>query len=372
MARVRIIDVARAAGVSLGTVSNALNHPSKVRPETRRLIEDAIRELGYVPNQSARLLAGGQNATIGLVLPRLNHGASLLIANGAEREARKLGFDLLIANADTDPELERHYMGYFMGIQVAGMLVQPADAEAWIPPAAASMPVVCLNARHDAPGCSVAAEHRAQGRLVTAHLIRQGATRIAVIGRAARQPMRLRLKGIRDALSERPDVTCEVLDAGEWNVSGDGYTLGEQLARRAPDQRPNAIIGLTDVLAAGALAGAAASGIAVPDELLVAGCDGNPLAWGGAVPLTTCAPVGYEIGRKGVQLLAEELERAQGAGRTDHGAPRHAGEPQPRQEIVRPFLLARASTGCPAATNAPGDLTSRVALIPELNLGAYL
>ena len=119
MAKVRIVDVAREAGVSLGTVSNALNHPEKVRPDTRRLIQEAIERLGYTPNQSARMLAGGRNATIGLVLPRLNHGPSLQIANGAHTEARRHGFDLLIANAD------RHIAGIEL-ISMDGRVVASA------------------------------------------------------------------------------------------------------------------------------------------------------------------------------------------------------------------------------------------------------
>ena len=59
MAKVKISDVAREAGVSLGTVSNALNHPEKLRPETLKLINETINRLGYLPNQSARQLAGG-------------------------------------------------------------------------------------------------------------------------------------------------------------------------------------------------------------------------------------------------------------------------------------------------------------------------
>ena len=133
MAKVKIIDVAREAGVSLGTVSNALNHPEKVRPDTRRLIQEAIDRLGYTPNQSARLLAGGRNTAIGLVLPRLNHGTTLQVANGAHAEALKLGYDLLIATSSNKRDLERHYLDYFMGTQVAGMLVQPAEIERWQP-----------------------------------------------------------------------------------------------------------------------------------------------------------------------------------------------------------------------------------------------
>ena len=110
MARVNISDVAREAGVSLGTVSNAINHPERVRPETRRLIEEAIERLGYLPNQSARLLAGGSNAVIGLVLPRLNHGCSVQIASGARNEAERAGLDLVSMNSNEHAEVESRYL----------------------------------------------------------------------------------------------------------------------------------------------------------------------------------------------------------------------------------------------------------------------
>ena len=118
MAKVKISDVAREAGVSLGTVSNALNHPEKLRPETLKLINETINRLGYLPNQSARQLAGGATKSFGLVLPRLDHGFSLQIASGAHNEARKHGYDLLIANADNDDILEDHYLRYFMGTRL--------------------------------------------------------------------------------------------------------------------------------------------------------------------------------------------------------------------------------------------------------------
>lgn len=386
MAKVRIGDVAREAGVSLGTVSNALNHPEKVRPETRKLIQEAIDRLGYTPNQSARLLAGGRNTAIGLVLPRLNHGTNLQVANGAHAEALRLGYDLLIATSSSDRDLERHYLNYFMSTQVAGVLVQPTDTPGWKPFPAVAAPTVYIGIHSDEPGLYVTADHRGQGRLIASHLVAKGADHIAIIGHASNQIMHLRLEGALEVAGDHPDIRFEVLDAGEGNVSGDGYSLGQQIARRPGDDRPEAVLALTDVLGAGAVAGITAAGLSIPDDIMVAGCGGNPLAWSGAISLTTSAPTGYEVGRKGVRLLVEAIdeqraeERVQtvrvrggaAAGQSrrtavlEENAPR---EPLTHWELVKPFLLVRESTGGPSALSVPGNLTH---VIPELNLGVYL
>ena len=146
------------------------------------------------------------------------------------------------------------------------------------------------------------------------------------------------------------------------------YLPYETLKRRV-------IIALSDVLATGAIAGIRAAGLSVPEDIRVAGCDGNPLAWSGAVSLTTCAPAGYEMGRKGVQLLVEMIEAEQEpqASHVRLGnrvqSPRTEDHPTRRIETVRPFLLERASTRGAAATTSSAHRSPQV---PETNLGAYL
>ena len=364
MAKVKISDVAREAGVSLGTVSNALNHPEKLRPETLKLINETINRLGYLPNQSARQLAGGATKSFGLVLPRLDHGFSLQIASGAHNEARKHGYDLLIANADNDDILEDHYLRYFMGTQMSGVMVQPMASPDWHP-AMTKMPVpiVHLDIHCSEPGYYVAADNEAQGRIIAELAIARGAHHIVVVGRAAFMQLTLRVLGIHKALALHPDIKIEVIDAGEWNTAADGYGIGAQIAERPADERPDFVVGLTDVLASGVISALVDKGIAVPGQVRVAGCDGNPLAWSGSVPLTTVAPPGYEIG------LMEQIENKAPA-KTKHV---HIGsaartvtavtaiEDINRQELVRPFLLERASTQASSQTDATA-----------INLGAYL
>lgn len=445
MARVNISDVAREAGVSLGTVSNAINHPERVRPETRRLIEEAIERLGYLPNQSARLLAGGSNAVIGLVLPRLNHGCSVQIASGARNEAERAGLDLVIMNSNENAEVERRYLRFCTGMQLAGVLVQPSTYRVSPPQHEPSVPVVYLGAL-GAP-CevlSVSADYRAQGRLVAEHVVACGARRVAVIGSASLPPLAERLAGIHSVGAEHPECSFEVLDEGSRCGSTDGARLGERLAKRASRERPDAIIGLADAIAAGAIQGVQAAGCDVPGDIMVAGCDGNPLAWGGAVPLTTCSPAGYEIGRKGVQMLVgqitamEEKNGRSGAGgaqgsvigiRNGGGSARGAAEAhgtgstrgvsgtqgvggtrgtegargaqgsggapsadgvrsgtsrvavrpsamlrgEAKHELVRPFLLERASTvGQGAAHRSELSGLGAVRAFAELDMGSYL
>ena len=400
MSRVRISDVAREAGVSLGTVSNALNRPDIVKPETLKAVNEAIDKLGYVPNQAARQLAGSESRVLGLALPRLDHAFSLQIANGAQSESHAHGYDLLIASAGNDDLLENHYMRYFLGAHIAGVLVQPMAEMAWKPPLEATpIPTVYLDvhgadtiAVNDAAsdelaeageasvkkarGCKssakkgkgftgsrgeaaakglmrgsfVAADNVAQGRLIAQHALSCGSRRIVVIGEAQFMQLALRMQGIRD-VAEQAGAELEVIDRGDWNTAEDGFEIGRELASRTKSVRPHFIIGLTDVLAAGAIDGVMSAGLNVPADMLVAGCDGNPLAWSGSVSLTTLTSPGFEIGRRGVQLLLEHLESKSPV--------------ECKQELVPSMLLERTSTAISANARK-----NAVAL--DLNLAEYL
>lgn len=341
MGKVTIQHVARHAGVSLGTVSNALNHPEKVRPATLDKVRLAMDELGFMPNQSARLLAGGHNASFGLILPSLDHGFCLQIANGAHSEARRNGYGLLIANADNDAGLQGDYMRYFMGTQMAGILVQPfGDGETARTAAKCPVPVVHLDTHSKDDGWFVAVDNRMQGALIAEHAVAQGARRIAVVGAEDTTQRSYRALGIREIQTANPHVSFSFGAKGLGSLARDGYMEGMRLAGLDADARPDFVIALTDVLATGVIAGIQDAGASVPDDIAVAGCDGNPLAWSGAVPLTTCAPTGYEVGRRGVQFLISQIEARRAAAAGGAAAERDSNH----MSLIRPFLLARQSS----------------------------
>ena len=357
MAHVTIGDVAREAGVALGTVSNVLNHPEKVRPETIKQVNEAIDRLGYAPNQSARVLAGGSNNTFGLVLPRLNHGFYLQIATGATAQAAKNGYNLLIASCAGDEDRTADFRRYFAGTQMSGMLVVASQPALGTYVSTPTIPTVYLDAKNDRNGYFVAADAAAEGRLIAEHLIDRGAERIAVVGRPLTSKLRTCAEGVRALETLYPHVDFDFIEEGSCTKPADGADIAREIAQMPAERRPDAVLALSDLLASGLIAGFEQAGLGVPDDIMVAGCDGNPMAWSCGVALTTCAPTGYEIGRRGVKVLIEQIELAQ----NDPAQARYEAG-QHHQNLVKPFILARASTGCATAAIDPA----------QLDLGLYL
>ena len=174
----------------------------------------------------------------------------------------------------------------------------------------------------------------------------------------------LRVKGIERVAAANPQASFEFLDEGEWNLARDGFMIAQRLAKLPADRRPDFILALTDVLATGVIAGVQDAGLNVPNDIAVAGCDGNPLAWSGSVPLTTCAPPGYEIGRRGVQFLIDQIERRRALASGEAKPEDFADEDPCHQTTIRPFLLARQSTVAKTAHQQSAETA--------LNLGTYL
>ena len=198
------------------------------------------------------------------------------------------------------------------------------------------IPLAFLDIQCDVPGHFVAADNFALGELLARHAFKSGARRVAIIGKPSLNRLVLRIKGMKHAFTTESDCAFEVVEEGAWNSAHDGLDLGRRLAERPEDTRPDFIIALTDTLATGAISGVRAAGLRVPGDIRVAGCDGNPLAWTGPVPLR--------------QLIAQIEE-----------GPEH--EPENHQELVRPFLLARASTGM----NRSDDFAD-----PDIDISGYL
>ena len=332
-----IADVAELAGVSLGTVSNVLNQPDKVSASTIAKVHRAIEELGFVRNANARSLAAGRSRTIGLVVIDLSNTMFVDVARGAQVAAREAGMNMLLANADNDGEQQDESLDFFDGTRVAGVLLAPLhDSQAGIERLRRhGRPVVVLNYDAEAhDGCSVLIDNEQAGYLAARHMIGLGRTRLAFVGgRDNLQPVHLRRMGVRRAVAEEHGrVRLEEIPTEDLNPPG-GTAAGVELAGRPPDERPDAVIAVTDLLGMAIIQVFNGAGIDVPHDIAVMGCDANSAAWGGTIPLTPVQMRGIDMGAEGTRLLLEEVAAATQGVEHEH-----------RTVMLEPSLVVREST----------------------------
>ncbi|MDU0345102.1 LacI family DNA-binding transcriptional regulator [Microbacterium sp. KSW2-29] len=328
-------DVARAAGVAIGTVSNVLNHPDKVAPATLERVQGAIAQLGFVRNTNAQQLAAGRSRSIGLVVIDISNSLFVDIARGAQRYATELSMNVLVANSDNRIDQQRADLDFFDGARVGGILLAPmedaGDDVARI--RTHGRPTIMLNydtGRNDC--CQVLVDNEEVGYLAARHLIEIGRTRLAFVGgRDYLQPVALRRRGVRRAVAEENGrVTLQEIPTENLDPPG-GLRAGEELAPQVRDGRLDGVIAVTDLLAMALIQVFGAEGIAVPGDVAVMGCDHNSAAWGGMIPLTSVQMQGIDMGREGVRLLLAELGE-------DPATHEHV------TTVLRPELVVREST----------------------------
>src|SRR5690349_10974358 len=175
-------DVARSAGVSLGTVSNVMNRPEVVSPSTRERVERAMAELGFVRNESARQLRAGTSRTLAYVMLDGRNPFFHDVAQGIELAAEEADLSLFICNSNGRAEREEVHLDRLMQQRVQGILVNP-EAPYLGEISRRGIPVVIVD-RVGVGGafCSVAVDDVLGGRIAVEHLTEQGHTRVAVVG----------------------------------------------------------------------------------------------------------------------------------------------------------------------------------------------
>jgi LacI family transcriptional regulator len=330
-------EVAAAAGVSLGTVSNVLNRPDRVSAGTRERVERAMLELGFVRNESARQLRAGRSSTVAYVMLDAANPFFTDVAQGIEDVAEQRDLSLFLCNSDNRPAREFAYLSRLQQQRVQGILITPVD------PDHASLDEVT---RHGTPlvivdrvsghetHCAVAVDDKLGGRLAAEHLLDLGHTRIAFVG----GPKTIgqvsdRLTGARSAMAAagRPaddlvEVTTRALTVAE------GRSAGERIAGMSRGSRPTAVFCANDLLALGLLQTCVSLGIGVPGDVAIVGYDDIEFAAAAAVPLTSVRQPRRDLGRTAAQLLLDEATNA----RHEH-----------QQVLFTPELVARASTRRP-------------------------
>ncbi|MEK6343280.1 MAG: LacI family DNA-binding transcriptional regulator, partial [Curtobacterium sp.] len=262
--------VAARAGVSLATVSNVLNHPERVSESTATRVRDAITALGYTPNQNARALASGRTRSIGLVLSSLRNSLFTDVVSGANDAAREHGMTLLMASAENDTDRQGEHLAFLESARVSGILLasmtESADQVSSV--RQHGLPVVYVNYEPSTiDACSVIVDNERAGYLAATHLIEQGCRRIGFVSaRPDLQPVARRRAGLLRAIAEHPGVGLVDVDAGDIDPPG-GTHAGARIAAMPAWERPDGVLGVTDLLAMAVVTELRAAGIRVPEDI---------------------------------------------------------------------------------------------------------
>ncbi|MCZ7568555.1 MAG: LacI family transcriptional regulator [Ardenticatenaceae bacterium] len=307
---VTLRDVAQRAGYSVTTVSRALNGFSDVNEETRRHIQAVARELGYIPNLSARQLQTRRSQALGFVIPtppeRLNEPFFTEFLSAVGVEAARHGYDLLIsARAPDTHELET-YRRLVQGGRVDGMvLVRGRRHDPRVDLLRRlDVPFVLFGRTDDdADYAWIDVDGTAGVRLATGHLLALGHTRIAYVSGPAHYSFVLRRQqGYEEALrAARRAVEPRRIIAVEHMTEREGYQTGRMLLAQA--ERPTAIVAVTDLVAYGVMRAVHNAGGRVGRDVAVVGFDGLASSAYSTPPLSTVFQPIAEIGHRVVEIL---------------------------------------------------------------------
>jgi LacI family transcriptional regulator len=328
-------DVARRAGVSPMTVSRVVNGTGPVSPGRRARVEQAMAELGYMPNAVARNLRTKRSDTIGLVLPDMTNPFFTTLAHGVETALREAGISLLLANTDEREDEERRLVPVLLGRQIDGLLIVPAGDGA----AAVRLcrdhgvPVVLVDRRPGVGDVDVdVVRSDAEGGAFELGqlLVDLGHRRVAVLTGPASVPTAVdRAAGFCRAFTGRGGMPRPEVLHGTFTIDGGEVMAREAMAR---DPRPTALFAANNFIAIGVLHALDALGLRVPEDVALVGFDDLPSAMITFPFFTVAAQPAFEMGRRAVAVLLE----------------RRATPDAPVRDVVFPTeLVIRRSSGDP-------------------------
>jgi LacI family transcriptional regulator, galactose operon repressor len=324
-----IKDVARAAGVSVSTVSHVLSGNRPISEATRMRVKQIIAQLGYRPNRLAQGLVNKSSCSVGLLVPDLANPFFSNIAEAVEIAAHERGYSVILCNTNLDPAREADYLAVLLSRQVDGLIYFPGTR---VPNAALraavaeGVPVVVVDERIDNLS-GVFVDNFDGGRQVGAYLASLGHRSILFLGGPEGLPTVIdRLNGLRAGL-EAAGVPADTMRIcyGEYRASH-GYEAIHTFAREgilAPDavQRPTAVVAANDLIALGALRALRELNLRIPRDCSLVGFDGIELTSLISPSLTTVQQPFGKVASSAVQLLLSRIEANNGHKDGNHTTP---------------------------------------------------
>ena len=323
MAEITIKEIAKRCGVGVSTVSRAINDHSDINPETKKRIMEAIRETGYIPNNSARNLKRIDAKCIGVLVRGITNPFFAPMIELIEQETEKKGYALVLRHVEAyenevDVALELEKEKRLRGIIfLGGSSRHPADKMKQL-----NVPVIFATIGSDVSDdfsrnsySTVSVDDALESRKMMEYLIGLGHKKIAILTEANDEPsvVKLRLDGYMDALKMHnikvDKSLIKYVDKRIYTMKN-GYETTKELIESGA--KFTALYCISDVLAIGALRALADAGIRVPEDVSVAGFDGQELAEYSIPRLTTIKQPMRDISEETMRLLFDLIEEKRG------------------------------------------------------------
>lgn len=295
MATIR--DVAKLAGLSVATVSRAINGSGYVSEESRQKIEHAVAELDFRPNEVARSLFQKKSKLVGLLLPDISNPFFPLLAKGVEDFLQKKGYQVILGNVQENPERANDYLHAFHQNNVAGVLSAVDNDYAFYDNV---HPLVFLDRVGNDSEYSIHADDVSGGAIAARAILKRKTKQIIVIsGPKEIDRSKERLQGVLSVLEESKKDYSLVHSASF--LLEDAIITAQTVFKQFPTV--DTVIAPSDIHAIALIQEAYRHNIKVPKDLQVIGYDDIPISNLVVPPLTTIHQPAYEMGYKGAEML---------------------------------------------------------------------
>jgi LacI family kdg operon repressor len=304
-------DVAEKAGVSKSTVSQYINNRFEfMAVPTKLRIEQAIKELDYIPNYAAKSLKQKKSGTIGVIVANILHTFSTEIIRAIEDSCGKSGFHLFVCNADDQPEKERAYIDMLMAKQVDGLIIFPTNGndDLYKQLKKADFPIVFVDRKINQPIFpTLLLDNESASQIAVSQIAKKGYKKIGLVSTSIDKkvtPRVERISGFKKTVQEFGLVLRE-----DWIIAEERSEIGGKLQKIWDSKdRPEAFFATNDLALIELLKFVKKNGLAIPKDIGVVTIDDSPFLEIVATPITVIKQPTFEIGKDAAETLLKLIE----------------------------------------------------------------
>lgn len=308
MKKITMQDVALKAGVSKSTVSQYINNRFEFMGASTKLrVEEAIKDLGYIPNQVAKSLKQKKTGTIGVIVANILHTFSTEIIRAIEDECERNGFHLFVCNADDQPEKERAYIDMLVAKQVDGLIIFPTNGnyDYYKQLKNAEFPIVFVDRMiNEAIFPTLLLDNESASRIAVDQLVKKGKKKVGLVSTSITQHVTPRIERINGYKKAMAEYGLEIEE--DWIIAQDKQEIGNRLQHLWDSaNRPEAFFATNDLALIELLKFIKKNGLSIPADIGVIAIDDSPFLAIATPPISVIRQPTFEIGQDAAHTLLE-------------------------------------------------------------------